>query len=155
MNKVESYVWEIYEPALEDRGYEFADVEYKKEGPTLFLRLFIDHIDRTPITIDDCEQVNRLLNDLMDQDTSFPIEKAYTLEVSSPGIERPLKRPRDFQKFAGEKVRFRLYQAVEGQKNFVAQVVKADDRGLTLDRDGTTLELPYEAIAKANLYYEF
>lgn len=155
MNKVESYIWTTYEPVLETEGLEFSDVVYKKEGASFFLRLFIDHLDRSPVTIEDCEKVSRTLNDLMDQDPGFPIDKAYILEVSSPGIERPLKRLRDFHKFKGEMVRIRLYQAFEGQKNLVGILGDADEEKVTLIVDGESLQLAYKDIAKANLYFEF
>lgn len=155
MNKVESYIWATYEPILEKEGLEFADVEYKREGPSLFLRLFIDQLDCSPVTIEDCERASRLLNELMDQDPTFPIDKAYTLEVSSPGIERPLKRPRDFQKFKGEKIRVRLYQALDGEKSFVADLIDANEEKVELEREGSPLSLCYKQIAKANIYFEF
>lgn len=157
MNKVEAYIDHHYDNELAERGFELADISYEKNGKEWFLRLFIDCIDREKqVDINDCEQVSRYLSEAFDEDADFPIDTNYRLEVSSPGIERLLRKPAHFQRFVGEQIRLRLYEPLEGQKNFIAQLLAADEKGIHIQReDGLSLELPYHTIAKANIYFQF
>lgn len=155
VNKVETYVMEQYESRLLDLGLEFADIEYAKEGQTWFLRIYLDRTDGAPIQLTDCEKASRLLSETMDADEAFPVERAYTLEVSSPGIERVLKRPKDFIRFTGETVKIRLYQAFHNQKNLVGLLTEADENGIVLRVNGEDASFLYQDIAKANIHFEF
>lgn len=156
MNKVEQFIIEHFEPQLETMGYCFADVEYIKVKDQQFLRLFIDTLDNeTRIDIEDCEKVSRYLDEKLDAEAPM-LNKEYILEVSSPGIERPLKRPKDFMKFIGELAEVRLYQAEDGVKKFVGTIESADENAVTFKtEEGKVYDLEYSAIAKANLYFEF
>ena len=91
----EKKVLEIAEPIILEKGLELADLEFVKEGPNWYLRIYIDK--QSGVTIEDCETISRILEKKLDE--KDPIEQAYILEVSSPGIDRPLKKPEHFQKY--------------------------------------------------------
>ena len=117
MTKRESYeqkTEELVLPIIEANHFELVDVEYVKEGGTWYLRAYIDKPGG--ITVDDCEIVNRALGGILDE-KDF-IEESYILEVSSPGLGRPLKKERDFERSLGEEVEIRTYRMVEKQKEF-------------------------------------
>ena len=95
-------------PVIEENAFELVDVEYVKEGGGYILRLYVDK--EGGITIDDCETVSRYVSDRLDEDDF--IEEAYTLEVSSPGLDRPLKKDRDFERHLGERVTVRLFAPI-------------------------------------------
>ena len=109
-------------PIMEANGFELVDVEYVKEAGNWYLRAYIDKPGG--ITVDDCEVVNRELGDLLDRDDF--IDDSYILEVSSPGLGRPLKKERDFIRSKGEEVEIRLYRAQNHQKEFTG-ILKAWD----------------------------
>ena len=120
-------------PILEENHFELVDVEYVKEGGSWYLRAYIDKPGG--ITVDDCEIVNRALGDLLDQDDF--IEDSYILEISSPGLGRPLKKERDFERSLGEEVEIRTYRMVNKQKEFRG-ILKA------YDKDTVTIETEEE-----------
>ena len=120
-------------PLIEANHFELVDVEYVKEGGTWYLRAYIDKPGG--ITVDDCEVVNRALSDLLDQEDF--IEESYILEVSSPGLGRPLKKERDFARSLGEEVEIRTYRMVNKQKEFRG-ILKA------YDKDTVTIETEKE-----------
>lgn len=157
MNKVEQYIESQYEAALAQMGYELVDVVYEKNAGIFFLRLFIDCLEEGKrVDLNACEEVNRYLSDALDADDGLPIQQAYQLEVSSPGIERPLKKSSHFKRFIGEDIRINLYKAIEGQKKCKGVLEAADEEGITFLRaDGLRLHLRYDDIAKANLHFEF
>jgi ribosome maturation factor RimP len=103
--------------------------------------------------LDDCELISRKLSDVLEIED--PITQAYRLEVSSPGIERPLKRTKDFQRFQGEKVQIKTFSEVEGKKQFVGILGETTEETVTLDVDGTMIGIPRKKISKANLVWEF
>jgi ribosome maturation factor RimP len=134
---------ELLQPVMEEHHFELVDVEFVKEAGTWFLRAYIDKPGG--ITIDDCEVVSRRLSDLLDENDF--IEEAYILEVSSPGLGRPLKKDKDLERSLGESVEVRLFRAVEKQKEFTG-ILKA------WDKDTVTLEFEDEAeltIERANI----
>ena len=113
MSKTEQIVFEIANKIAEPMGYEIVETEYKKEGSDYFLRVYIDKEDGY-IGIDDCEKISRLLSDELDK--KDPISEAYFLEVCSPGIDRKLKREKDFIRFTGREVDVKLYAPIDGMK---------------------------------------
>ncbi len=126
MTKREQYeqkTEEILLPIIEEHGFELVDVEYVKEGSTWYLRAYIDKPGG--ITIDDCETVSRRLSDILDEKDY--IEDAYILEVSSPGLGRPLKKEKDYKRSLGEEVEIRTYRMIEKQKEFRG-ILKAYNR---------------------------
>ena len=108
--RVEAYLL----PVMEENGFELVDVEYVKEAGAWYLRAYIDKPGG--FTVDDCEMVSRRLGDWLDQEDF--IDESYILEVSSPGLGRPLKKEKDFKRSMGEQVEVRLYRALDGQKDF-------------------------------------
>ena len=101
-------------PILERMQFELVDVEYVKEGSTYYLRAYIDK--EGGIAVDDCEVISRILSDWLDQ-TDF-IEDSYIMEISSPGLDRPLKKEKDFARSIGKLVEIRTYRPIEKQKEF-------------------------------------
>lgn len=148
---IKERVFEIADTVLEDIGFELIDVEYLTMHGRWVLRLYIDK--EGGVTIDDCVSVSRELGDLLD--IKDVIEHEYVLEVSSPGLDRPLKREKDFIRFTGNKIKCRTAAPVNGQKNF-AGVLKDFREGIIyIDTGDSLAELPLEDIEKANLVYEF
>lgn len=151
---------EIYEqkaealakPIVETRGFELVDVEYVKEAGTWYLRLYIDK--EGGITINDCEEVSRLFSDRLDEDDF--IEDAYVMEVSSPGLDRPLKKEKDYVRSMGKKVEIRTYRPVEKQKEFCGILSAYDDNSVTITlEDGQNMVFQKADIALIRLAFEF
>ena len=115
-------------PILEQNGFELVDVEYVKEAGTWYLRVYIDKPGG--ITIDDCETVSRALSDRLDEEDF--IDEAYVLEVSSPGLTRPLRKPKDFERNIGKPVDIRLFRAIGGRREFTAELVSYTDTTVTV-----------------------
>ncbi len=113
----------ILEPIIADKKLELVDLEFVKEGANWYLRVYIDK--EGGVDIDDCEGVSRALEAKLD--TEDPIEQPYILEVSSPGIDRPLKKDEDFEKYRGETIDIKLYKAMEGQKQFQGKLLGLED----------------------------
>lgn len=139
-------------PIMEANGFELVDVEYVKEAGNWYLRAYIDKPGG--ITVDDCEVVNRELGDLLDRDDF--IDESYILEVSSPGLGRPLKKERDFIRSKGEEVEIRTYRMVDRQKEFRG-VLKAWDRDtVTIEtEDGQEQIFDRDNIALIRLAFDF
>lgn len=153
MGKIEDAIWTMAEPLVLENDMELIDVEYVKEGAEWYLRLFLDKEGDEGIDLDDCELISRKFSDILEE--KDPITQAYRLEVSSPGIERPLKRTKDFQRFQGEKVQVKTFSEVEGKKQFIGILQETTEETVTLDVDGTTIAIPRKQIGKANLVWEF
>lgn len=119
---------ELVLPIVTENHFELVDVEYVKEGGTWYLRAYIDKPGG--ITVDDCEIVNRALSDLLDE-KDF-IEESYILEVSSPGLGRPLKKERDFERSLGEEVEIHTYRMIEKQKEFRGILKSYDKNTVTI-----------------------
>ena len=152
MGKIEDAIWTMAEPLVLENGMELIDVEYVKEGAEWYLRLFLDKEGDEGIDLDDCELISRKFSDILEE--KDPITQAYRLEVSSPGIERPLKRTKDFQRFQGEKVQVKTFSEVEGKKQFIGILQETTEETVTLDVDGTSIAIPRKQIGKANLVWE-
>jgi ribosome maturation factor RimP len=134
-------------PGVESLGYELVGIEYQRGGRRGLLRIYIDA--EAGVTVEDCERVSYQVSGVLDVED--PIPDGYTLEVSSPGLDRPLFSPRDYERFRGAAVRVRTRMAVEGRKNFSGTLEGHRDGSLVLsDEDGERL-LPFEAIASTRL----
>lgn len=151
-NKTEKIVEELATPIAEELGLFIYDVEFKKEGPDYYLRVFIDKEDG-PVSIDDCENVSRPLSDKLDE--ADPIAEGYYLEVSSPGIERKLKKQKDFDRFKGEMINIRFFAPFNGEKNLVCILKDRTDAVTTVEIDGTDTEISNKLISEVKLYVEF
>ncbi len=139
-------------PLIEEHQFELVDVEYVKEGANWYLRAYIDKPGG--ITIDDCELISRALSDLLDEHDF--IEDAYILEVSSPGLGRPLKKDRDFERSIGEKVELRTFRPVEHQKDFTGILRSYDKNTVTIETENNgTLPFQRADIALIRLAFDF
>ncbi|QOC21691.1 ribosome maturation factor RimP [Wenzhouxiangella sp. AB-CW3] len=135
-------------PVIEDLGYEFVGVEYHANPKNRLVRIYIDQGDEG-IGVEDCERVSREVSALMDVEE--PVPGQYTLEVSSPGVERPLFEAEHFQRFAGEVARVMLHAPQDGRRKFKGSIVRADENSVVLLVDGVEHELPLDAIRRAEL----
>ena len=138
----------IIEPTIEGLGYELADIEVKLGRQDGVLRVFID---RHPegIGLDDCETVSRQISALLDVED--PIPGQYTLEVSSPGLDRRLTKIEHFQRFMGEDVRVKLRFPLAGRRNFRGELTGVDDENIEVVVDGEAHRLPVATIESARL----
>ena len=155
MTKRETYekqTEELLMPLVDAHGFELVDVEYVKEGGSWYLRGYIDKPGG--IAVDDCEVISRALSDLLDEHDF--IEDSYILEVSSPGLGRPLKKEKDFVRSQGELVEVRTYRAIQHQKEFTG-ILNAWDKGTVtlLMEDGTEMKFAREDIALIRLAFDF
>ena len=139
-------------PVVESLGYSIWDLEYVKEGADYFLRVTID--SPNGITIDDCETVHRAIDPVLDE--ADPIEGAYHLEVSSPGIERDLRTDEHFQACAGERVEVRLFAPLDGAKVYAGRLIGLDEeKNVLLETATGEKTLPREKIAAARTLFDF
>jgi ribosome maturation factor RimP len=134
-------------PLVEGLGYELWELEYSPGRGSGLLRLYIDA--EAGITLDDCEQVSRAVSEVLDAED--PIPGQYTLEVSSPGLERPLRTAAHFARFVGETVHVETVQAFEGRRRFKGALVAAGAETIEVDVDGKRWTLPLSGIRKAHL----
>ena len=140
----------LIEPVLLTEGLELVDVEYKKEGKNWVLRLFIDK--EGGITVADCQKVSYLAGDLIEVEGT--ITTPYSLEVSSPGLNRVLKREKDFLKFKGRQIHLRSLSPIDNRKKFTGILTDFKHQAVFLEVDGKTLEIPLRQIGKAYLVIE-
>lgn len=141
--KVEDIVFNIANPIVSRYNFELVDIEYLKEGPDWYLRVFIDK--EGGITIDDCQVVSEELSDKLDE--VDPIDHGYIFEVSSPGIDRPLKTERDYEKNIGKLLEVKFYKPYEGKKIIEGILKEYSQENVTIDVNGVTLVLNKELIA--------
>ncbi len=143
---------ELLLPLVEKNGFELVDVEYVKEGGSWYLRAYIDKPGG--ITVDDCEVVSRALSDLLDE-KDF-IEESYILEVSSPGLGRPLKKEKDFIRSMGKEVEIRTYRPINRQKEFTGILKAFDKDSVTIAyEDESEQVFEKNAIALIRLAFDF
>lgn len=149
--RVVDIVRDIVEPHCKSAGLELVDVEFVKEGPFRYLRIIIDKEEG--VSLDDCSEVSKFLNVKLDQ--IDPIEENYFLEVTSPGIERELKRPEDFKRFAGKTVQIKLFTPVDGQKVLKGTLVGLEDQTLKITVGSQNIEVPKEKVSSVRLVVNF
>ncbi|HIW84295.1 MAG TPA: ribosome maturation factor RimP [Candidatus Dorea gallistercoris] len=143
---------QLLQPIVDEYGFELVDVEYVKEGSTWYLRSYIDKPGG--ISIDDCEKVSRRLSDLLDQEDF--IEDAYIMEVSSPGLGRPLKKEKDFKRSLGEEVEVKTYRMIDKQKEFTGILKDYDEDTVTITlADETEKTFDKGDIALIRLAFDF
>ena len=151
MAKVTELTAGLARPIAEENGCTLWDVEYVKEAGTWFLRVYIDK--EGGVDIDDCEAVSRRLSDALDE--ADPIEGSYTLEVSSAGADRPLKKAEHFAQFMGSEVEVRLYRAMEGAKECVGLLSGYADGDVTVDTPEGPKTFAKKDVAQVRLYVRF
>lgn len=147
---VSQAITSLIEPVLITEGLELVDVEYKKEGKNWVLRIFIDK--EGGVTVEDCQKVSHLTGDLIDVEET--ITTPYSLEVSSPGLNRALKREKDFLKFKGREIRLHTLSPIENRKKFTGTLKDFKDQTVFLELDGKLFEIPLRQVGKANLVIE-
>jgi len=138
---------ELLGPVVTRLGYELWELEYVTRAGGALLRLYIDSPDG--ISVDDCERVSRAVSEELD--ATDPIQNEYTLEVSSPGLDRVLRKPEHFARFAGERVKLEMTEAINGRKRFAGQLTDVSENEIALDVDGATVRLPIAGIHKARV----
>ena len=142
---------EIIEPVIREESLELVDVEYKKSGKTWTLRVFIDKDQG--ITVDDCTKISRQIEDTIEVDEL--ITNPFVLEVSSPGLDRPLKKEKDFLRYRNKPVEVKTYSLIENRKKFQGIIQDCREKVLYLHEEGASIKIPLDAIAKAKLIIEF
>lgn len=143
---------EILLPIMEEYGFELVDVEYVKEGSNWYLRAYIDKPGG--ITVNDCEAVSRRLSDILDEKDY--IKESYIMEVSSPGLGRPLKKEKDFKRSLGEEVEVRTYRMIDKKKEFTGILKSYDADTVTIELEDETLKtLKKGEIALIRLAFDF
>ncbi|MRG85361.1 ribosome maturation factor RimP [Salinibacillus xinjiangensis] len=153
--KVTELTEELVQPIVDNMGLELVDIEYVKEGKNWFLRVFVDKDGG--VDIEECGKVSEQLSEKLDE--TEPIEDAYYLEVSSPGVERPLKKEKDFVNNVDKNVYVKLYQAIDGEKEFEGKLRSVEHNIVNLEVRVKTrtknVEIPMDQIAKAHLAVTF
>ena len=139
---------DILRPVVEGLGYEFWGIEFRSHGHHSKLRVFIDDAENG-IAIDDCEKVSRQVSGVMDVED--PIQTEYTLEVSSPGMVRPLFRLEQYEAFIGHKVQIKLRMAFEGRRKFLGLIKGVEGDDVVVVVDDHEYLLPFDSIEKANI----
>ena len=159
MAQVIDRIEKLVQPLLEELGCELVDLEYQREQRGWVLRFFLDK--ENGINLDDCAMASREISSLMDVENI--ISTAYSLEVSSPGIERPLKKSQDFKRFTGQLAKIKTITSIDpdttgkNRKTFVGTLSGFEDEDVLLILKNTTdaIRIPLQQIDKANLHYEF
>ena len=149
-------IWNLAEPLAAELGLELVDVEVAGTDRTAVVRVFVDKgADGRAVSIDDCETVSRRLGDILDAHEEGA--GRYQLEISSPGINRRLRKPEHFSRVIGERVRIRTDHKIDGRRNFLGRPVAANGETGTLDDDegGGAMVLPLAAIERANYEHDF
>jgi ribosome maturation factor RimP len=146
-----SNIKELLEPILFEKRLELFDIEFKGQGQKGVLRVFIDKDEG--VTIDDCTQISRELGTLLEVHDVIP--GSYTLEISSPGLTRPLKKPSDYIRFKGKTVKIKTIEDIEDKKVFKGKLLDFIDETVSLETNGTNYLIPYNKIEKANLELDF
>jgi ribosome maturation factor RimP len=153
MDPTVARVWALVAPLAEAQGFEIIDIELRREGGRggRVLRLYLDR-EGGP-TMEDLSRVSRELSELLD--VHDVVEGSYTLEVSSPGINRPLTRPEHFARFVGKRVRVRTRELVNGRRSFLGQLLEVSEDKIFLNQDGQRCEIPFALIEKSNYEHDW
>ena len=146
-------VWQLAAPLAQTEGLEIIDIELKHEGGRggRVLRLYLDK-EGGP-SMDDLSRVSHSLSDLLDEHDV--VDGAYTLEVSSPGINRPLKRPEHFARYIGKKIRVRTHELIQGRRSFLGRLLEVFPDAIAIDQDGARREIPFSLIEKSNYEHDW
>jgi ribosome maturation factor RimP len=142
---------QLIEPVLADMGIELVDVDFSSEQSRRILRIYADR--PTGIKLDDCAMVSREIGDLLD--VKELLQNRYVLEVSSPGLNRPLKKEKDFLRAVGQKIKVKTAVPLKGSRNFVGVLQSFESDTLQLKLDDTVVLIPKQDVKKANLVFNF
>ena len=160
MRRDQTHLWELFEPVVQGMGFDLIEIEHFPNPKHGVLRLFIDKpVDadsdgsKEGVVIEDCSAVSRQISALIDVED--PIRGQFNLEVSSPGLDRPLRRLVDFQRFCGSNISVKTTTPLDGQRNFKGRLLKANEDVLIIETDAEEISLPMNAIEKARVVPEF
>lgn len=149
---IELTIEELVSPIVDDKGFEIVDIEYVKEAGEYYLRIFLDK--EGGISLNDCESVSRELSEILD--VKDPIKDNYFLEVSSPGLDRPLKKDKDFLRYKGRDIEIKLYKPLNGSKQFEGQLVGLnEDKNIVVVIDNNEVEFNKKDVALVRLAIKF
>ncbi len=148
---IESKVEELLKPIIINLGYDLYDVIYEKEGKDYYLRIFIDKPEG--IDINDCEKVNNEINDILDE--ADYIKEQYFLEVSSPGIERTLRKEKHFLSQIGNEIRIKLFKPIDKQKELIGILTEYNKEEITIKVDEKTIKINSKDIANAKTIFNW
>lgn len=151
MAKIEERVEELISKPIINLGYELYDVEYAKEGKDYFLRIFIDKPEG--ISLEDCEKVNNAINDLLDE--ADYIKEQYFLEVSSPGIERVLRKYKHLDSNIGNKIEIKLFKPINKEKSIIGILKSYDDKNITIEIETDEIQVDRKDISIIKTVYEW
>ena len=150
--EIEAYAENLFLPITQKHGFELVDVEYVKEAGSWYLRVYIDK--EGGITSDDCADVSREMNEILDREDY--VEGSYTFEVSSPGLERPLKKEKDYIRSMGKELEIRTYRAIDREKEFYGILKAYDADTVTIEQeDGKEMVFEKSNIALIRLAFDF
>jgi len=144
---VSDQIEQLVEAPIESLGYMLVGIEYIKNGHETVLRIYID--SDQGITIEDCERVSHQVSGILEVED--PISNAYSLEISSPGFDRPLFKPRDFERFAGAEVKIAMKLPIQGRRNFKGVLHGFSEGNILVEVDGEVYDLPLTKLSKARL----
>jgi ribosome maturation factor RimP len=153
MDATVTRVWELAAPLVEGEGMEIVDIDFRHEGSRggRVLRLYLDK-EGGP-NVDDLSRVSRQLSELLDAQET--VEGAYTLEISSPGINRPLKKPDHFARFVGKRIRVRTRDLIDGRRSFLGILGEIANDSVILTQDGKRYQIPFSMIEKSNYEHDW
>jgi ribosome maturation factor RimP len=153
MDATVTRVWELAAPLVNSEGMEIVDIEFRYEGSRggRVLRLYLDK-EGGP-NVDDLSRVSHQLSELLD--TQDVVPGTYTLEVSSPGINRPLKRPEHFARFVGKRIRVRTRDSIDGRRSFLGTLQEVLENQITLKQEGAQYQIPFAVIEKSNYEHDW
>ena len=156
MRREQTHLWELFEPVVAGMGFDLIEIEHFPNPKHGVLRLYIDKpegSDSAAVVIEDCSAVSRQISALIDVED--PIRGQFNLEVSSPGLDRPLRRLKDFQRFTGSLVKLKTVMPLQGQRNFSGRLREASEEVVVLETDAEEISLPMSAIEKARIVPEY
>ena len=152
MASIEERVEKLVEPIIQKIGYELYDVEYAKEGKNYFLRIFIDN--EKGIDLNDCEKVNNAITDILDEENY--IKEQYFLEVSSPGVERLLRKDKHLKQNIGQQINIKLFKKDEkGKKEYIGELKEFNEQNITIEQDDNKMQIERKNIAQIKTIYNW
>lgn len=152
MANIEEKVTKLITPIIEEIGYELYDVEYNKEGKNYFLRIYIDQ--EKGIDLNDCEKVNNAITDILDEENY--IKEQYFLEVSSPGIERILRKDKHLKKYIGQEIDIKLFKKDElGNKEYIGNLIGYDEDYIQIKQDSEDIKIERKNISQIKTVYNW
>lgn len=151
MSSIEEKVEKLIGNSISELGYELYDIEYAKEGKNYFLRIFIDKPNG--IDINDCEKVNNVVEEILDKED--PIKEQYFLEISSPGVERVLRKDKHLQDNVGENIEISLFKSINGDKKIDGILEKFDDSYITILYKNSDLKIERKNISLIKIKYDW